>query len=457
MAAAAAVAAAGEAAGALRSPAPPVAGYGPSFRVWHPRRSISEQLSHVSATTGSYSSTTGAMRKSSLLLSAQADIFLPSFEADAPLASSRGLTACLAKLNLNVTDSRSAGYLVQGQNDFGRYSNNRIAQLEMILLSLLTNRTLVLSDLKHCKNEYVDDLVDFPTLNRLLPSDSHRFTRLNSTCQAAPSMLPHLDDTVYPFTSTTSPWEISGVSFFKQSASDVVSYVGGGNVHYNLSHMLAFMKRPVPCVGLVGAFMINPHVGADPPLYDELHRAAVRHLRPKESVLLQASLFLRRLGLEAPSTSFVGVHLRLTDLGQRGFRASDGCGYNMTDLIITIRAACTRLGSDHILVATDNTTSGCFTMLTPAFPRLVLVSSGLWEASSCKESQFVQEVLAMADEFVGMGSSTFSILSANLRRDIHGKTTPARWYHLTSRNPSSNPRALGWMRRVGLVDDTVSL
>jgi hypothetical protein len=391
------------------------------FTVWHPRVSVTTQSSHISATTFRYSSPAAKLQRSSDRVKRVSDALLPPLGAHAPLTPLE-IARCKASINpLNNTIGQRVAapltaalspLLVQGANTYGRYSHARIAQAELVSLALASNRTVVLSDIAACHSEPVETLVDFPTLNMLLPAAPVTAMALPALC-AGSTMVAHPSLHQYS-TSRLGPI----VHFHGVNWTVVNSTAPSGADPLSGAALTAYQQPPgARCTGIIGLF------GA----VAVLEGVVWGRLRPVTAVLTAAAAFLHRLGVSPGG--FVGLHLRLTDIGGDSVGGHAGCRYDLRHIVALVSEEQKRLRTAALLIAIDDPASACTVDVLSHFPNATsFVSSGIWTSTSCLEAQFVQEVLAQSGGFVGTSASTFSDIVQKLRHRVYNATTEMRGY-----------------------------
>jgi len=304
-------------------------------------------------------------------------------------------------------------FLVQTLNTYGRYSNMRVSFVDHATLAHYTNRTLLFAPFQNCEaGETLDDLLDtsgWAGLVRLrempLPA------QLNLTCAPdASTMFVHAD--WEGFRRYDSPTWLVGALPAGSKPGDVWQH---SNVSWVLRGMCRIYDEAIPvtstCVSVHNIWKLENRY------YDRTHAVLQRRLRPAHAVEAEVRRFLlaHRLLAQRPNSSigseppvpFVGAHLRLTDLGGSSGRTGP-CRVNLTEFSRQVRTAMRQLDTATVLLATDDLEAACATTFIAEF-KPVIVASGVWRSSSCREAVFSQEVLALSAGFVGSNvNSTFS-------------------------------------------------
>jgi hypothetical protein len=165
------------------------------------------------------------------------------------------------------------------------------------------------------------------------------------------------------------------------------------------------------CVGVSSGFWVLPYVHPDRVRLQN----ALRPAPAQEAVIRD---FMSRVGRK-----FLGVHLRLTDLGHAN---ATHCERDMRATFQVMRTLMDEHALGTVALATDDYGSLCARQLMTTFPDTVRVESGVHPVDSCSEAQFVHEVLARGACFIGTLNSTMSATVEDIRRSdrAHNTTTP---------------------------------
>lgn len=302
--------------------------------------------------------------------------------------------------------------LVQGENTRGRYSNMRYALLDYLQLGLMTNRTVVAAPMgfstTQCR-ESLEELYDWRHLNALLPVVSAPTItsgiprqRLGPHCAPGgvrPIMLQNPErHGRYKFRTTSlvpswGQWKVAGGIDWR-----VVPYPD----RKALPRVAALLTNET-CLGLSSGFWA----------FNFWHPDKVRlqnALRPAQRVQAVIDKFLAgRLG---GGTDYVGVHMRLTDIG---YSDASHCNRDISGTVRLVRQLLSTHSLRRVALATDDYGSFCAKAFFAEFPDAVAVRSGTYTPDSCSEAQFVQEVVAKSRCFIGSVNSTFSVAIEEIR------------------------------------------
>ena len=283
----------------------------------------------------------------------------------------------------------------------------------------MTGRTVVAAPFghstEHC-SEPLEELFDWPHLNKLHPvlapptaiSGVPR-QRLGLHCGTGepgggaahrPTMLLNLERQRFTSVSTTllaswGQWKVAGgVQWAVQPYTS----------RYEVLPRIARLANAT-CLGVSSGMWMFPFVHPDV-------RAMQNALRPSVTLQSSISTFMQeRFGSIA--TNFVGVHMRLTDIG---FSNSSFCLRDMGSTISLVRELQASRSLRMVALATDDFSSKCAALFFDAFPDAVRVVSGVYRTDSCSEAQFVQEVLAKSACFVGSYNSTMTFAISEIRK-----------------------------------------
>ena len=319
-------------------------------------------------------------------------------------------------------------FLVQTLSTYGRYSNMRIAFVDHATLAHYTNRTLLFAPFQNCEDGEtgLDDLLDtsgWAGIVRLREAPSP--AQLNLTCAPdASTMLVHADWD--GFRNFNSPSWLVGALPAGSKPGDVWQH---GNVSWVLRGMCRIYDEAIPITG--ACVSVHNIWRLESRYHDRTHAVLQQRLRPARAVEAEVRRFLvahkllahrpnSTLGSEPP-LPFVGAHLRLTDIG--GSRGRTGpCRVNLTAFSAEVRRAMRQLGTATVLLGTDDLQAECATAFIAEF-QPVVVASGVWRPSSCREAAFSHEVLALSSGFVGSttNSTFFETIEAIRRHRVHLK------------------------------------
>ena len=327
---------------------------------------------------------------------------------------------------------RREHYLVQALNAYGRYSNARIAFVDHAVLAHYTNRTLLYAPFHNCEaGETIDDLLDTSGWAGIVQLRALATVQLNLTCgrtSAPPVMFVRADWA--GFQLFDSPEWLAGALPASSKPGDVWLH---GNVSWTLRGMCLIFDDATPvvssCIGVHNIWRLEMRY------LEHTHAVLQRRLRPAPAVQAEVRRFLEAHSLsrqhnatshpdagapgEGPPAApvlFVGAHLRLTDIGGGTGRTGLPCRVNMTLFSEAVHLAMEQVGTATVLLASDDLQAPCALAFIAEF-RPVIVASGVWRPSSCREAAFSQEVLALSAGFVGSNvNSTFSETVEVIRR-----------------------------------------
>jgi len=323
---------------------------------------------------------------------------------------------------------------VQGKNSRGRYSNMRYTLLDFVSLGMLTNRTVVLAPLAHSPRqcaEPLEELWDWPALNALHrvlappPGGGGGVPRQRLTAHCGPGAaegggpgaahLPTMLRNVprqgawIPHSTSLAPswgqWKVAGgVPWAVEPVGALVGEAHNANsVRSRLLGRVAALANAT-CVGLSTAYWIFP-------TFHEQRMRLGEALRPAPGPAAVIAGYLAAPPL-AGSDRFVGVHMRLGDIG---FANATACRRNISELVQTVKQLQAAHALTSVVLGTDAPATACAAELRAALPATLMLASGVYHADSCAEAQFVQEVLARAHCFIGTANSSFSQAVAFIR------------------------------------------
>jgi hypothetical protein len=156
------------------------------------------------------------------------------------------------------------------------------------------------------------------------------------------------------------------------------------------------------CLGLSIGFWVFPGWHPDKVLLQNA-------LRPAPAIQSVIDGFI---GEAVGSSPFIGIHMRLTDLG---YANETFCLRNMTITFNAVRRAMRVKRITSVLLATDDFDSHCAKHFIDTFTQTKKVMSNVYDPNSCSEAQFVQEVIAKGACFIGTVNSTFTVAIEQIR------------------------------------------
>ena len=326
--------------------------------------------------------------------------------------------------------------IVQGEAKRGRYSNMRHGLLDMSQLGLITNRAVVTAPMgfstDQCR-ESLDELYDWDHLNKLVrivaaPALTSGIPRqrlvehcapngLHAAPEDAPVMLVNLERhfKYSPQSTTLMPsWGqykvAGGVAWEEMKYGSIRGYY---LERWPLVNALTGPLANRTCVGLSAAFWALPFFHPDK---TKMHN----QLRPSAAVQATIDDIIERA---IGGTQFVGLHMRLTDIG---FSNGTFCQRNLTATFGLVHELLAGQRLDKVVLATDDFESYCAKAFFTEFPAAIPLRSGAYDPGSCSEAQVVQEVLARGACFIGSKNSTFSAAIEDLRMTerVHNRNPP---------------------------------
>lgn len=288
-------------------------------------------------------------------------------------------------------------YLVQLTNEYGRYSNMRIALSKVATLAAALQRTLVYARWGECPDP-VEGALDVGQLGAAAGLRVVPFGPRGSLSALCPD-----DSVLLVFRGVGLN---KGPSVADAAARGRWSYAG-------VVWRLALTTRDE----LTAASLAEPALAAAPCIaiftgfelaVDEQARTMiVNTLEPTAAVRHAAAAFLANVSARIGGPEVVGVHMRLTDIGGGPGRVHPACRVNTTLLWEIARSISAAHRRATWLLATDDESNACARAFAADF-NATHVESGVWKGGSCTESAFTQEVLGYTAAFIGSAQSTFS-------------------------------------------------
>jgi hypothetical protein len=307
--------------------------------------------------------------------------------------------------NPGIYSQNNGRFLVQATNNYGRYSNDRFALVSIAALAAATNRTLIYAPMTCEAGEVVADFLDTKSLEsivHMIPMPQDLSTLCGPHAGIPPPMFLHKEPMKFygsidrmPGNQKTMKWTFGGVMW--QIAKPWESGINSSTV----------ISLPHTCVGIHAAFGAIKFQEYEEKNYQN---RILESLRASSKINQAVEKFLSTAGL-APNEIFVGVHMRLTDIaGLPGGR----CTLDMDKLFSNVTLQLKTTNCTRVLLATDDLNSLCVDTFIAKF-RPLIVKSGTFRPSSCKEAVFTQEVLGRAAGFIGSIHSSFSMSIEQIR------------------------------------------
>jgi hypothetical protein len=310
----------------------------------------------------------------------------------------------------------SREYILMASNNYGRYSNMRMAFILSGAFAMYTNRTFLYTLPLNCQPQVTwDELLDvrhlpFPAFaaepKHILGChrhiQGHMLVNHNPVSCHSQYAIPQPDPQRYinSFLRWLPIFSPNGTKWsMEQAARKIAS-----------SH----------CAGIMCPWDMFETDGAVLSTMATIER----HVRPSSAIDDVVQSFARQNGIfdtMGVIRPFVGIHLRLTDIGGQG--SEQGCKINMTEVIGHAERLGKELNSSIFALATDSKDSTCAKSIISRFSP-VMVFSNAWADSSCQEAVFVQEVLAKSTAFIGHKGSTFSIAIESMRQHRYHARVP---------------------------------
>lgn len=369
-------------------------------------------------------------------------------------------------------------FLISSSIYFGRISNAKLSLVELVGLSLLLNRTLVVPKLEECGADGVeagfDTLFDPTGWSRasVISAGSFDFARVCG------------DSAVFvgsgSFPGHPMPSNIDGVSIQAHNPADLLlprikvlsgpeSSGGAVNAEPFVTYFSKglqndvrnYMKEPLlpdkllsrneKCV-VLGRNFLSVNWARMPSQFKEANNG----LLPHASIRADVDAWMMRNALAptsfaGPSSSsasaataavslpggrgaapgqFLGIHLRmkdfLSDAGHRSFGAR--CNDNPNLLVDAVKGIMDKNPSiKSIVLASDDYGEPCAVKLRKSFENVVLLrDASVFKSTSCKAALFDQEILGSSAWFMGDCKSSFSQAIhqiRSLRKGADPKTT----------------------------------
>ena len=336
-------------------------------------------------------------------------------------------------------------YLVLQDASFGRFSNNRLMFLEAAALANYTGRVLLTPRLGSCPDNDTGTLYNLASLTRgeggLLAADDVPSSDLSARCgprgtyvvveSIAMGGTPRLgaqgtmakwrgvewtivNSLDVPFNASLVPPALQlalNVSVLQSLEPYASHFPAEGHLHKYLSNP----TLPFRLVGLA-----NTRCIAIPRLFQNVNFAVMPGSFEGLLSALQPSPRIERLVSEwmaaagVPQQAAVGVHLRIGDLGSRGFAGE--CEADPAFVVAAIKRLYVIFpgaASLPLLIASDSFGRGrCVPAVIAAFPHHIRLSK---IPLGCEGLVFTQEVLARTVGFLGNSESTFSMAISNTR------------------------------------------
>jgi hypothetical protein len=349
-----------------------------------------------------------------LLLSCVLFLFFGLVVISAKLVFVPGRSSMLAQI-MELNDE----YIVMTSNNYGRYSNMRSAFVQSAAFAVYTNRSLMYSRPMNCRPATTwDELINMKRLPVAASALGPNNIGLCST-QSTPTMLVN-HKPVSCSSGYTFPRPEQGDHRYFNSLLEWTPVFPPNDKQWLVSEA-AEAIRATQCAGILcpwGMFQM-----------DERFQSILVDIESRLEASARISSVVRRflashhlLDSRKELLPFVGIHLRLTDIG--GVRGSMACRVNASEVVENVVRLKEMTNSTRVLLATDNVNATCASELIAQLAP-IHVTSSTWLPGACEEAVFVQEILGMSDAFIGHAGSTFTTAIEHIRRMRYQKSKPA--------------------------------